>query len=125
MGARGWPLLSRSQSLVFVSIDDEGTRPAELARRLGITRQSMQELLVKLRQQELVTVDVDPDDGRATIVRLAPRAHHLGFEAAMVTRELERHLAERLGPEAVAELNRLMAADWGSPPGPDELRLPF
>ena len=103
MVVRGWPLLSRSQSLVFFSIDDEGTRPAELARRLGITRQSMQELLVKFREQDLVTVDVDPHDRRATIVRLAPRAQLLGFDAAMIAHQLEGLLEMRLGPGAVAD----------------------
>jgi DNA-binding MarR family transcriptional regulator len=116
MAEAGWPFLSRSQSLVFVSIDDDGTRPAELARRLGITRQSMQELLVKLREHELVTVDVDPTDGRATIVRLAPRAHLLGRDAAIISAGLEAELAERIGADAVANLRAALAADWGPPP---------
>jgi DNA-binding MarR family transcriptional regulator len=116
MADAGWPFLSRSQSLVFVSIDDDGTRPAELARRLGITRQSMQELLGKLREHELVTIDVDPTDGRATIVRLAPRAHLLGRDAAMISAGLEAELAERIGADVVRSLKAALAADWGPPP---------
>lgn len=118
MGAAGWPLLSRTQSLVFVSIDDDGTRPAELARRLGITRQSMQELLKKLREHELVTVDVDPADGRATIVRLAPRAHLFGRDAAIVSGHVERELVARIGADAVDALRSVLAHDWGPPPAP-------
>lgn len=116
MEAAGWPFLSRSQSLVFVSIDDAGTRPAELARRLGITRQSMQELLRKLLDQELVTVEVDPSDGRATIVRLAPRAHLLGRDAAIINASIEAELAERIGADAVAQLRSVLELDWGDPP---------
>ena len=113
MVAAGWPFLSRSQSLVFVSIDDEGTRPAELARRLGITRQSMQEVVKKLRDHDLVTVDVDPADGRATIVRLSDRAHLLGRDAAIISAGLERELAERIGDEALASLRGALERDWG------------
>lgn len=116
MEAAGWPFLSRSQSLVFVSIDDDGTRPAELARRLGITRQSMQELLGKLRDHELVTIDVDPSDGRANIVRLAPQAHLLGRDAAIISARLEAELTERIGAGMVAALRSALAADWGPPP---------
>jgi DNA-binding MarR family transcriptional regulator len=116
MAAAGWPLLSRSQSLVFVNIDDEGTRPAELARRLGITRQSMQEVVTKLRDHELVTVDVDPVDGRATIVRLSARAHLLGRDAAIINAELERELADRIGDSAVSSLRDALGRDWGHPP---------
>jgi len=116
MEAGGWPFLSRSQSLVFVSIDDDGTRPAELARRLGITRQSMQELLRKLRDHDLIAIDVDPADGRATIVRLAPRAHLLGRDAAIINARLETELAHRIGAETVAQLHAALESDWGEPP---------
>lgn len=116
MEAAGWPFLSRSQSLVFVSLDDDGTRPAELARRLGITRQSMQELLRKLRDHGLITIDVDPADGRATIVRLAPRAHILGRDAAVISARLEAELAERIGSDTVDQLRAALECDWGDPP---------
>ena len=116
MEQAGWPLLSRSQSLLFVRIDDHGTRPAELARRLGITRQSMQELLAKLRDHGLVTVDVDPTDGRATIVRLAPRAQLFGRDAAMISASIEAELVVRIGDDAVAALRAALASDWGNPP---------
>lgn len=112
----GWPLLSRSQSLLFVKIDDDGTRPAELARRLGIARQSMQELLAKLRDHGLVTVDVDPSDGRATIVRLAPRAQLFGRDAAIISAALEAELADRIGDGAVAGLREALSRDWGDAP---------
>ena len=116
MEAAGWPFLSRSQSLVFLRIDDEGTRPAELARQLGITRQSMQELLRKLRDHELITIDVDPADGRATIVRMAPRAHLLGRDAAIISAQLETELARRIGVGTVAQLQAALETDWGEPP---------
>jgi DNA-binding MarR family transcriptional regulator len=116
MAAAGWPLLSRSQSLVFVSIDDHGTRPAELARRLGITRQSMQELLKKLVEHDLITIDVDPGDGRATIVRLAPRAHLLGRDAAIINAGIEAQLAERIGRDVLDQLRDALDRDWGAPP---------
>jgi len=116
MEAAGWPFLSRSQSLLFVSIDDDGTRPAELARRVGITRQSMQQLLRKLGDHGLIAIDADPADGRAMIVRLAPRAHLLGRDAAIISARLETELARRIGAETFAQLHAALEADWGQPP---------
>jgi len=124
MEAAGWPFLNRSQSLLFVSIDDDGTRPAELARRLGITRQSMQELLRKLRDHDLIAIDVDPADGRATIVRLAPRAHLLGRDAAIISARLEAELARRIGAETVTQLHAALEADWGDPPASGRVLRP-
>lgn len=101
---------------MFVSIDDEGTRPAELARRLAITRQSMQQLLERLVENELVTIDVDPSDGRATIVRLAPRAPVLARDVGVVSAQIESHLSERIGADALAQLRAALELDWGESP---------
>jgi DNA-binding MarR family transcriptional regulator len=114
--AQGWPRLSRSQAMLLLRIDPGGNHPAELARRLEMTRQSMRELLQGLEAHGLVVHQPHPDDGRALLVTLSPRAHHLGMAAARVQLELDAELGHRIGAERVAQLRQILELDWGPPP---------
>ena len=44
--------LARAQALVFVHLDEGGTRPAEIARRSGISRQAVGQTVAKMREGE-------------------------------------------------------------------------
>src|SRR5438874_524417 len=53
--------LARAQALVFVHLDEGGTRPAEIARRSGISRQAVGQTVAKMREQGLVKLAPDPE----------------------------------------------------------------
>jgi len=63
------------QSLLALTrnLDVGGTRANELARRAGMTRQAMSELIAQAELVGLVTRTDDPTDGRAKVVRFSPR----------------------------------------------------
>lgn len=46
--AAGKPELSRTRSMIMVNISDGITRPADLARNIGISRQAIQQTLVEM-----------------------------------------------------------------------------
>jgi DNA-binding MarR family transcriptional regulator len=54
-----------------------GARPTELARRLGVTKAAVGQLVNVLERQGLVERAGDPSDRRAQIVRPTPRAERL------------------------------------------------
>lgn len=116
--AQGWPRITRSQSLVFLHLGGGVLRPAELARRVGISRQSMQTLLEHLEHLELVSQRPDPADGRAKQVRVAPRGRRLVAAAEATLRDLEAELVERIGAAQVEALRGALAVDWGQVPSP-------
>src|SRR3546814_9704006 len=62
--AAGMPAVSRTQSLIMTNVADGVTRPAELARRLGISRQAVQQLLADLQTRGLIELVADPADAR-------------------------------------------------------------
>jgi DNA-binding MarR family transcriptional regulator len=113
---RGWPNLNRSQALTFASLDLGGTSPAELARRVGISRQSMQTLVGELAAHGLVEVVDHPTDGRAKLVRLTRLGRRLTGDAIAVLDGLDAELARRIGGDDVDRLRTALAADWGPPP---------
>src|SRR3546814_17847914 len=67
--AAGMPAVSRTQSLIMTNVADGVTRPAELARRLGISRQAVQQLLADLQTRGLIELVADPADARAKVLR--------------------------------------------------------
>ncbi len=116
LAAQGWPALNRSQSQVFAALAQGPARPATLARRIGITRQSMQVLLHGLAAEGLVAVQDDPNDRRAHVVRLRERGQCLLRDAETVLVGLEDELAGRIGREEVEALRRALGSAWGPRP---------
>jgi DNA-binding MarR family transcriptional regulator len=105
LARRGWPRLSSAQSLLFAYIDEAGTPPAELARRLGHSRQATHQLVEGLVQLGLLEVGDDPGRRGGRLVRPSDRGMALATEAAMILRELETSL----GTHRARTLRRLLA----------------
>jgi DNA-binding MarR family transcriptional regulator len=105
---QGHPGLSQSQTRVMTLIDREGTRPAELARRAQMTRQSMTEALNGLHAAGLVALGDDPTDRRAKVATLTPagaRGLRDGLEAAL---RVHARWAEVLGERKMHQLLKLL-----------------
>lgn len=68
MEAAGYQGFSLSHITVTRNLDRAGTRATELARRAGITKQSISELVNQLEANGILERRRDPADGRAKIV---------------------------------------------------------
>lgn len=110
LAAKGWPRLTGPQSQLFARLDREGTPPAELARRLGTTRQSTQDLVGGLERLGLLEVIDDPSRRRGRLVRLTPDGRRIARDARQLLVELEA----RLDPEQVRALGELLDRMFGS-----------
>ena len=115
----GWPALSRNQSRVFPLLGPDGTSQVEVARGLGITRQSAHTLLGQLEALGIVERRPDPTDGRSSIVLLTRRGRALAADAGRILGDLEGELARRLGADHVEALGAALRLDWGDAPVAD------
>jgi DNA-binding MarR family transcriptional regulator len=114
--ARGLPALARSHSHVFANLDAvAGTRPVEIARRAGVSRQAIDQTLTELTELGLVQLAPDPSDGRAKRVTLTAAGERLVAAADEAFAELERDLAARIGRRRLRALREALEADWGEP----------
>ncbi len=113
---QGLAELTTAESLVFPYLDRDGTRPAELARRLGITRQSAQSLVKGLEAKGLVELIDDPDDGRAKKITLTAAGRESVPLALETFEQLENELSKRIGAKRVAQLRDALETDWGDSP---------
>jgi DNA-binding MarR family transcriptional regulator len=115
LAAEGRPTLTHAHSMVFATIDTDGTGQAELARRIGVTRQAVHQSVSELADLGLVTLTPDPADGRAKIVELT-QAGRANVAAAIATfARIEEELAARIGREAIDGLRAALVAEWGDP----------
>lgn len=82
----------------------DGERPSTLARRAGMSKQAMNQLLSSLEQLGYIERVQDERDGRARIVRVTGRGARAIASARGIVAELEREWAVTLGVARFAEL---------------------
>lgn len=102
--ARGYRDIRPAHSALFAHLEREGTRPSELARRAGMTKQSMGELIADLEAKGYVMRRDDPSDRRAKVVVLTEAGVTLDREAGRAIGEIERACRRRVGPERLEAL---------------------
>jgi len=101
--AAGFDDLSRSHVAVFRFPTSAGLRPTELAERLAITKQSVNDLLRDLEARGYVRLTVDPSDRRARIIQLTARGQQLEHHIYEAARAAEQQVASILGQRRFKE----------------------
>jgi DNA-binding MarR family transcriptional regulator len=112
----GWPTPTRTQSMLFANIAMGETRPARLAANLGITRQSMSQLIATLVERNILVAEPDPQDKRAQKIAFHPDSAPLRHAAEAVMVGLHQHLGARLGEDRLHALDDAISMDWGPVP---------
>ncbi|WP_332820172.1 MarR family winged helix-turn-helix transcriptional regulator [Sphingopyxis sp.] len=110
---RGWPDISRPQSMVMTNIVSGIVRPSDIARNLGISRQAIHSTINQMVKLGMVKLDPDPDDRRHMIVSLTETGARMRQDAQRAMDALADQLAERLGKERFDALLATLEADWG------------
>jgi DNA-binding MarR family transcriptional regulator len=89
---------------VFQWCRPEGSRLTELAERVGVTKQSMGEIIDVLEQRGYVERVPDPTDGRAILFRRTPRGWEVNRIAHQVVEQVQQEWAQALGQERFTSL---------------------
>jgi DNA-binding MarR family transcriptional regulator len=106
IASSGFPGVQPAHSAVFQPLWQmpEGARITTLARASRITKQSMSTLIADLEAGGYVERVEDPDDARATRVRLTARGRAYGRAVRAFSLSIEADWAERIGAQRVEEL---------------------
>jgi len=83
----------------------EGVRPSQLANRVGITKQSVNDLLGHLEQHGYLLRVPDSADGRARVIRLTSKGQGLEETIYAAAGAAQLRIAEILGPQRFAHLH--------------------
>lgn len=113
------PALRASHTALFPHLTAEGVRGAELAKKLGVTKQAVSQLVAELEYWGVVEQVEDPNDGRAKLVRFTPKGQEGLLQGLAVLSELEQELAEQIGKRRMQELHAALLALEGALTGGD------
>jgi len=102
--AGGFDDLGRAHVRIFRYPTAEGLRPSELADRLQITKQSVNDLLHDLEARGYLVREPDPTDGRARVVRLTEKGHALEDTVYRGAESAQQAIADFLGPRRFTQM---------------------
>ena len=115
MREAGWPAVTRPQTMVLITITQGANRPAEIARRLSITRQSVGKTIAEMLELGLIELKEDPQDKRAKVVSISELGERRWRDSRDAVRAMTQELSRRIGSRNVANLIEAMAQNWGEP----------
>jgi DNA-binding MarR family transcriptional regulator len=113
--AKGWPNITRAQSMVFVNIGEGITRPSVIASKVGVTRQAVHQTIAELVNMGLLELRPDPNDKRAKIVGFTEKGVQIGRDTSLSMRRVEEELAARISAETIVALRHGLEKTWGKP----------
>jgi DNA-binding MarR family transcriptional regulator len=121
----GFTGLKNSHNAVFATLDAEGRRAADMAAQIGITRQSMGEIVRELVELGIVEMKSDPADRRAKLVTWTEHGLAVARAGYQHILEVEDVCAQEFGAEkfgwlreALVTMERLIDEDpWSTEPG--------
>jgi DNA-binding MarR family transcriptional regulator len=113
--ARGWPGVTRPQSMVMVNIVLGHDRPSAIARRMGVSRQAVHTTLGQLVALGLLALADDPDDRRNKVCVLTAGGEAMRRDAQAAMEVMAQELGRRTGKAALATTAVTLNRDWGPP----------
>lgn len=111
---RGWPDVSRPQSMIMTHIVSGVVRPSDIARNMGLSRQAVHNTINQMVRLGIVEMSPDPADRRNMIVSLTQSGLQMRKDAQRAMDGLGEQVAARLGQENFDALLASLEADWGS-----------
>jgi len=118
----GFTGLKYSHNSVFATLDAKGSRAADMAAQMGITRQSMGEIIREMVELGIVEMQPDPADRRAKLVTWTEHGLAVARAGYQHIREVEDLCARELGEEqftwlreALVTIERIVSEDpWSA-----------
>ena len=114
--ARGWSEVTRPESMVMTNVVIGVHKPSDIARNLGVSRQSVHATIAQMVGKGILELVDDPADGRAKLVVLSEVGQRMREDANEAMAQMVGVLRRRIGSKAVDHLMAAFAAEWGESP---------
>lgn len=113
--AKGWPEITRPQSMLMANLALGVRRPSDIARRLGVSRQAIHTTLNQMIGKGVLELVDDPADRRIKLVELSEMGEAMKHDAQAAMNVMVEALERRIGARRVRQLRPALLADWGEP----------
>lgn len=105
----GYEGLRAAHTNLFPHIDLEGTRLTDLAKRVGISKQAVGQLVDELEELAVLERVPDPGDGRAKLIRFVEEGGEPVLVRGLgVLGELEAQMEAHIGARQMKQLHRAL-----------------
>ena len=111
----GWSAVTRPQTMILIVIGQGVDRPAEIARALGVTRQSAGVTIAEMVAAGLIVLEDDARDKRAKVVRISELGERRREDSRRAMATLTDELERRIGKANVRKLSEALEPEWGAP----------
>jgi DNA-binding MarR family transcriptional regulator len=113
LDAAGVAPITPAHAAVLAHLEpDTSLSVAELARRAGVTRQTMHRAVTQLVDEGLLTSTPGPGFPRSTLIGLTAAGGQRRDTASGILRDLEHELEGRLGPGDLTRLRDSLTRAW-------------
>lgn len=106
----GAPRLRPAHTSLFPHIDLAGTRLTDLAKRVGVSKQAVGQLVDELEQLGVIERVADPQDGRAKLIRFRQKRGKSLLDGLAHLKKFEDELATAIGKDRMAALHEGLTA---------------
>ena len=113
LAGRGMQSFNRTQSVMLIHIAEGITKPSDIARDMGATRQNIHAMAKPLIDAHIIEVVPDPVDGRSKQYAFCEDSLELRDTVIQLLKHLDRQLGERIGKGDLKDLKRALSSDWG------------
>ena len=117
--------LTASAGIVASYLRPEGSRPADIARAMGVSRQHVHAVVRELVDIGMVELIADPISRRDRLIVPTTDGEARRRRAVSRLAALEAELGQRIGPADLEKLHDLLARLWGPSPGPSTHQRPM
>ena len=113
--ARGWPVVTRPQSMVMANLVLGVSRPSDIARNMGVSRQAIHATINQMVELGIVKLADDPTNGRVKIEAPTEMGETMRIDAQRSMIFMAEELGRRLGRPQLIKTAHFLAEDWGPP----------
>lgn len=113
--ARGWPAVTRPQSMVMANVVLGVRRPSDIARNMGVSRQAIHATINQMIGLGIVALIDDPSNRRVKVVAPTKLGETMRIDAQRAMVVMGEELSRRVGKAQLLKTAHLLHEDWGAP----------
>ena len=104
----GYPYFADARSNILRHVAPNGTAQAMIVKRMGLSKQAVQQLIDDLVKDGVIAKKPDPVDGRSNIIGLTQAGLAALHDANVVKRKIEQKFAKLVGQVKLSQLNDIL-----------------
>ena len=113
--SKGWPAVTRPQSMVMANVVLGFRRPSDIARNMDVSRQAIHATTNQMVTLGILALVDDPTNRRVKLLTLTPLGEQMRADAQQAMVVISDELGRRVGRAQLLKTAHMLDSDWGPP----------